>query len=98
MREDRAGERAGERGRGGLRSLPGRSKRGQDWAKGAGEARGADAGETHRRARLEGPEPRSAQRREGESSPDTPDTQTCSSYYTCFPQIRRRRPTAPGSP
>ena len=40
-------QRAGARGRGGLRSLPGRSKLGQGWAKGAGEARGADAGETH---------------------------------------------------
>ena len=58
-REERT-ERAGEGDRGGLRSILGLRKQRRGRAKGKGEARGAEAGETHRRVRLEGPEPRSA--------------------------------------
>lgn len=91
-------QRAGEGDRGGLRSTLGPRKQRRSRGKGKGEARGAEAGETHRRVRLEGPEPRSGQRREGRTSPDTPGTQTYSSYCTYFPQSRRRRPIAPGWP
>ena len=64
-REERT-EGAGEGDRGGLRSIPGRREQRRGRAKGKGEARGAEAGETHRRVRLEGPEPRSGQRRGAE--------------------------------